>query len=164
MSLLQGSSKRSDCDENPPWNTNAEDDKRGDGGDVPFLVTHWLDQFGKINDQELPNQVHADAFEKIRRATSQIASAFSTLGVYGTVNPVRNLLAITSRDEDLSSQESLPIALLTILLLDLVVPLALDCCFSLCCQLQTRAINGNSRVMHHMQILVDSGLDFLVAT
>ena len=90
MSSFHVSTKRSGGDGDSPGNTNAEDGKRGGSGDVPFLVTHWLGQFGKKNDQGRRNQDQAEALQKIRLATAEIASAFSTLGAYGTVNPVRH--------------------------------------------------------------------------
>ena len=67
---------------------NAEDYERGDGEGIPFLVTHWLEHFANVGNQELSSQEQAEAFEKIRRATSDLASAFSTLGAYGTINAV----------------------------------------------------------------------------
>ena len=80
--------KHSGDNGNPPGNTNAESHGSGDTDDIPFLVTHWLEQFGKGNKQGLATQDQAEAFEKIRRATSEIASAFSALGAYGTMNRV----------------------------------------------------------------------------
>lgn len=68
--------------------TNAEHYERGDGDGIPFLVTHWLEQFANVDNQEISTQEQAEAFEKIRRATSDLASAFSTLGAYGTINAV----------------------------------------------------------------------------
>ena len=53
--------------------------------EIPFLVTHWLANYGKniINDGEEIQDPERIAISKIQRATSEIASAFATLGAYG---------------------------------------------------------------------------------
>ena len=54
--------------------------------EIPFLVTHWLANY--TNNSIISNVACQDreqmAIAKIRRATSDIASAFATLGAYGT--------------------------------------------------------------------------------
>jgi hypothetical protein len=97
--------------------TNSHADNR-DGGDdvemsdgaqqireeIPFLVTHWLANFGKgggtttnnsssssssnknnnNNNNTSNEEAEQIAIAKIRRAASDIADAFTTLGAYGT--------------------------------------------------------------------------------
>ena len=53
--------------------------------DVPFLVTHWLANYHQgesKDDNEDPER--KEAMQKIRKATSEIASAFCALGAFGT--------------------------------------------------------------------------------
>lgn len=57
--------------------------------DLPFLVTHYLANFHKEEYKEESKASSLDpeqkeALDRIRRATNEIASAFSTLGAYGT--------------------------------------------------------------------------------
>ena len=57
--------------------------------DLPFLVTHYLANFHKEECREDSKASSLDpeqkeALDRIRRATNEIASAFSTLGAYGT--------------------------------------------------------------------------------
>jgi hypothetical protein len=57
--------------------------------DLPFLVTHYLANFHKEQHKEESKASSLDseqneALDRIRRATNEIASAFSTLGAYGT--------------------------------------------------------------------------------
>lgn len=68
-----------------------------DGSELPFLVTHWLQNFNpnaNANAEGETFQAEADtdnntatqrraALERIRRATSELASAFTALGAYG---------------------------------------------------------------------------------
>ena len=55
--------------------------------EVPFLVTHWLANYNGGNTTNLSPQ-QKEAIEKIRKATSQIASAFTSLGAFGQSMPV----------------------------------------------------------------------------
>ncbi|KAL3920258.1 MAG: hypothetical protein SGILL_003351, partial [Bacillariaceae sp.] len=59
--------------------------------ELPFLVTHWLANYGSNSDDPTVGTNSArsqderqEAMERLRLATSELASAFSTLGAYGT--------------------------------------------------------------------------------
>jgi hypothetical protein len=62
--------------------------------EIPFLVTHWLANYGTVHNHNNNNnnnyknasseQERQESLARIRRATSEIASAFATLGAYGT--------------------------------------------------------------------------------
>ena len=63
--------------------------------DLPFLVTHWLAHYSADRVQgNQESKVEADdperkrALERIRSATAELASAFTSLGAYGTTIPV----------------------------------------------------------------------------
>ncbi len=90
--------------------------------ELPFLVTHWLANYGGSGDKNqtvtalttpspptmttssrttttrenaaaaLSDAERQEALSRIRRATSEIASAFATLGAYGTTIRVSCLL------------------------------------------------------------------------
>lgn len=79
---------------------NEEKASNPEKSDLPFLVTHWLSAYGNGNaysssghDRSLAHQdrsgnlerqrIQDDALERIRKATSELASAFSDLGVFG---------------------------------------------------------------------------------
>jgi hypothetical protein len=81
------------------------------GQDLPFIVTHWLANYNKNNgngnnketartastttttntavDDLQTIQRRAEAMAKIRKASSDIASAFASLGAFGTTTRVR---------------------------------------------------------------------------
>ena len=60
--------------------------------EIPFLVTHWLSNFGRTHGAGSEEaQAQKEAIATIRRAASEIASAFSTLGAYGTTLRVSQL-------------------------------------------------------------------------
>lgn len=65
--------------------------------EIPFLVTHWLSNFGNssgttaITGTEVSQDHQRIAVAKIRRAASELASAFSSLGAYGTTLRVSEL-------------------------------------------------------------------------
>jgi hypothetical protein len=68
-----------------------------DPTELPFLVTHWLStlynpQGGKKNAADTAaadtSVEQKEAMDKIRRATADLASAFSTLGAFGTASRV----------------------------------------------------------------------------
>lgn len=79
--------------------------------EIPFLVTHWLANYGRgassssmtttharsvvapLGDNDDENRRRQEALTTIRRATSEIASAFASLGAYGTTLRVRWSLA-----------------------------------------------------------------------
>ena len=63
--------------------------------DLPFIVTHWLDNYrssdGINEDTEtsttitaVQTMLHQEAMAKIHKATSDLASAFATIGAFGT--------------------------------------------------------------------------------
>ena len=62
--------------------------------ELPFLVTHWLANFEKNgrSGNEQARECERLAMAKIRRATSEIASAFASLGAYGTTLRVSEIL------------------------------------------------------------------------
>ena len=69
--------------------------------ELPFLVTHWLENYGRNTvdftmntSSDCPNDERQEAVARIRRATSEIASAFATLGAYGTTFQVSSLLSV----------------------------------------------------------------------
>ena len=103
-----------------PTNVDADNHDRGDAlvsssdgtqqirEEIPFLVTHWLANYGNssssINNNSSSNNNNNNnnnskeaqdreqmALAKIRRATSEIASALNTLGAYGTTLRVSEL-------------------------------------------------------------------------
>ena len=53
-------------------------------GEIPFLVTHWLSNYEKSNSSGSQDNSEKIAMAKIRSAASEIASAFASLGAYGT--------------------------------------------------------------------------------
>ncbi|KAG7365261.1 serine/threonine protein kinase containing WD-40 repeat domain [Nitzschia inconspicua] len=71
-------------------NANTDALLSGIPQELPFLVTHWLANFDNqrvvANDASIaPSESERQhAIARIRRATSEIASAFATLGAYGT--------------------------------------------------------------------------------
>lgn len=52
--------------------------------EIPFLVTHWLANYEKSKSTGSGDEKEKAAMARIRNATSEIASAFATLGAYGT--------------------------------------------------------------------------------
>jgi hypothetical protein len=88
-------------DEPAPATADENDsDSNGSNRDpteLPFLVTHWLStlynpQGGKKNAADTAaadtNMEQKEAMDKIRRATADLASAFSSLGAFGTASRV----------------------------------------------------------------------------
>lgn len=53
--------------------------------ELPYLVTQWLASYDAVGDED-PEK--AAAVAKIRLAASDLASAFSSLGAFGTVSKV----------------------------------------------------------------------------
>jgi hypothetical protein len=86
----------------PPVDGNDSDSNNSnrDPTELPFLVTHWLStlyqpQGGKKNAADAAataadttNVEQQEAMDKIRRAAADLASAFSTLGAFGTASRV----------------------------------------------------------------------------
>lgn len=63
--------------------------------DLPFLVTHWLANYRSSSDnatesssETTQTMEYRKAMAKIRQATSDLASAFTTLGAFGTSSRV----------------------------------------------------------------------------
>jgi hypothetical protein len=77
--------------------------------ELPFLVTHWLANYdGTTTPATSTSAITAapseaerqEAMTRIRRATSEIASAFATLGAFGTTMRVRFLcLPLATADD-----------------------------------------------------------------
>jgi hypothetical protein len=54
-------------------------------GEIPFLVTHWLANYVKEQKKAgVPDAERKAVIDKISSATNEIASAFFSLGAYGT--------------------------------------------------------------------------------
>ena len=77
----------------PPMNTSPSEPFGNFGSDkevgtkqddFPFLVTHWLAHYGREYRDDGGDPQRKEAMERLRKATSDIASAFSALGAYGT--------------------------------------------------------------------------------
>lgn len=59
--------------------------------EIPFLVTHWLANYNVGLPGKESNVVNPDqeaALDRIRKAASDIASAFAVLGAFGQSLPV----------------------------------------------------------------------------
>jgi hypothetical protein len=85
----------------PPNNTNAASAGRpssvepnaemfNNRGEFPFLVTHYLANYGAQNGEEIIDPQRKAALDRLQKATAEIASAFASLGAYGTTFPVSN--------------------------------------------------------------------------
>lgn len=61
--------------------------------EMPFLVTHWLANYGATPTVGRTNPEEQEAVNRIRKAASEIASALSTLGAYGTTVQVSSSLS-----------------------------------------------------------------------
>jgi hypothetical protein len=71
--------------------------------ELTFLVTHWLANYGnphrsngdassRVTATTTPDeQLQSLAIERIRRATAEIASAFASVGAYGTTLRVSHI-------------------------------------------------------------------------
>jgi hypothetical protein len=68
----------------PPSNSGSTAGAGINQEDVPFLITHWLAHYGGQNKEGMEDPQRKEATERIRKATSEIASAFASLGAYGT--------------------------------------------------------------------------------
>jgi hypothetical protein len=84
---------------NSPAVANGHDESGLCGGDtriptseLPFLVTHWLANYEAANPDGDRDRGREDAIQRIRSAASEIASALSVLGAYGTTNMVSLLV------------------------------------------------------------------------
>jgi hypothetical protein len=67
-----------------------------DSAELPFIVTHWLQNYNPDANRDersfsaVPEDaVKKAALERIRKATSELASAFTALGAYGSFTVVR---------------------------------------------------------------------------
>ena len=82
--------------------SRSQEDSPSETLDLPFLVTHWLTSYTTNSDPLLKEgnkdtrqeRKYIVALEKIRKATAELASAFSELGDFGhtiSVSPISNL-------------------------------------------------------------------------
>lgn len=77
-----------------PAQAPTEQMTTGTASDLPFLVTHWLAHYN--NQQQGQEESSAtertpeerDAIQRIRRAASELSSAFHALGSFGTTSRV----------------------------------------------------------------------------
>eukprot|EP00531_Pseudo-nitzschia_arenysensis_P009052 CAMPEP_0116157440 /NCGR_PEP_ID=MMETSP0329-20121206/23345_1 /TAXON_ID=697910 /ORGANISM="Pseudo-nitzschia arenysensis, Strain B593" /LENGTH=2316 /DNA_ID=CAMNT_0003654547 /DNA_START=150 /DNA_END=7100 /DNA_ORIENTATION=- len=76
--------------------------------EIPFLVTHWLANYGNTNtnNNDPIDEQQRFAMAKIKSAASELASAFTTLGAYGTT--LRSSLELSS-SSSLSSSLNKPV-------------------------------------------------------
>lgn len=59
----------------------SEPEARSVPGEIPFLITHWLD--GLTTDAGRDPTMDTSAVQSIRNATATLASAFESLGAFG---------------------------------------------------------------------------------
>jgi hypothetical protein len=85
-------------DDNDNDNDNDSNSSHRDQTELPFLVTHWLSTLYNKPTGGPKNAAAADtnveqkeAVDKIRRAAADLASAFSTLGAFGTASRVSSV-------------------------------------------------------------------------
>lgn len=52
--------------------------------ELPFLVTHWLANYRVLGGQGTGDRQRDEAIERLRNAASEMATAFSAVGAYGT--------------------------------------------------------------------------------
>ena len=84
--------------------------------ELAFLVTHWLRNFNQTNGSNAASQNNAtaatttiddrskrEALERIQRATSDLASAFSALGTFGTATAVSARQSSAMHEMELTS-------------------------------------------------------------
>lgn len=64
--------------------------------DLPFLVTHWLQNAAVNTNEQTPNDgseeakiAQQDAIYRVRKATRDLAGAFADLGMFGVTLNVR---------------------------------------------------------------------------
>lgn len=70
---------------------------------LPFLVTHWLANFERDKSGVNDNEERQRALERIRNASAEIASAFYSLGSFGTT--IHHSF-VTSRNHDIRFQKA----------------------------------------------------------
>jgi hypothetical protein len=87
-------------------NSSSSSNNNRDPSELPFLVTHWLSTVYQLpGSSKQKNGAAAapagdltveqkDAMDKIRRAAADLASAFSTLGAFGTASRVSVVCAV----------------------------------------------------------------------
>lgn len=74
-----------------PAQAPTEQMTTGTASDLPFLVTHWLAHYHKQPAQESSSTTtpeEREAIQRIRRAASELSSAFHALGSFGTTSRV----------------------------------------------------------------------------
>ena len=93
-----------DTSEESLTNNDVEDEAMtGKAEEMPFLVTHWLANYGAASTVVgTKNVEQQEALDRIRKATSEIASAFESLGAYGTAIQVSDtvILFLLTRNDD----------------------------------------------------------------
>lgn len=65
-----------------------QDDASIPSSELPFLVTHWLANYQSKVPEEFIDRQEQDAIQQIHNAAAELASAFTSLGAYGTANVV----------------------------------------------------------------------------
>jgi len=63
-----------------------QDDASIPSSELPFLVTHWLANYQSKVPEEFIDRQEQDAIQQIHNAAAELASAFTSLGAYGTAN------------------------------------------------------------------------------
>lgn len=63
--------------------------------ELPFLVTHWLSNYA--NKKGRKEDGDEDAIRRVRKAASDLASAFSSLGAFGSANVVGPYIGVLPR-------------------------------------------------------------------
>lgn len=74
-----------------PAQAPTEQMTTGTASDLPFLVTHWLAHYHNHPTQDLSSATtpeEREAIHRIRRAASELSSAFHALGSFGTTSRV----------------------------------------------------------------------------
>ena len=93
-----------DTSEESLTNNDVKDEAMtGKAEEMPFLVTHWLANYGAASTVVgTKNVEQQEALDRIRKATSEIASAFESLGAYGTAIQVSDtvILFLLTRNDD----------------------------------------------------------------
>lgn len=84
--------------------------------ELPFLVTHWLENYGTDADDstsfKCPDDERQQAVARIRLATAEIASAFASLGAYGMSFQVSIRVMLFLRASTSRAVLNLPLVLL----------------------------------------------------
>lgn len=81
-------------------NSSTLSNNESNPADIPFLVTHWLANY----DTKEKTDESQQEIRRIRKATSDIASALASLGAFGTAFQVSlvSFLLLNSREQILT--------------------------------------------------------------